>query len=427
MTPATRAADVVVVGAGVGGSVVASSLAARGASVLVLEAGVDDPVPPTTWPDPASGATLPVEGAASAGRYPVGRGPGGGSRINGMLLSLGAAGDYAGWDGGWDGVRARFDALGIPADAAEDGEWGPVDRLLAAQLEVLGARRDGAWWRNGAPEGWGPAQYAWSRSSRTTAWRGVAAGPTLCTGAPVARIAMEAGRTTGVVLRDGTLVRAGAVVVSAGAAATPPLLVASGAAASGAPHDHPSVAIGVTPAHPSAPAVHCGVASRLSVRAPGDLLVSSWTSRDGSAGAVLVASAVRGPLGSVGSDGRTAIAVDDRHLEVLDAGVRLALAAVGAGIADGTLVDAPCDGWNTSVDALRAATPVQRRDWIRRRINGHWHLACTAAGSVDDRGAVDGVAGLWIADASGLPALPAAGPMASVMAQASAVARAVAG
>lgn len=427
MTPAIRAADVVVVGAGVAGAVVASRLVARGASVLVLESGEDDPVSPSTWPDPASGATLPVDGAPSAGRYPVGRGPGGGSRINGLLLSLGAADDYLAWDGGWDGVRDRFDALGIPIDAAADAEWGTVDRILAAQLALLGVRRDDAWWRTGGAEGWGAAQYAWTRSARTTAWHGVAAGANLCTGVQVARIVLVDGRATGVVLRDGTDIRAGAVVLCAGAAATPSLLAASGFAVRGAAHDHPSVAIDVRPSHPATAAVHCAASARLSVRAPGDLLVSSWTAQDGTAGALLVAAAVRDPLGAVRADGRPTIAVDDRHLEVLDAGVRLALGAVRAGIADGALSDAPCDGWSTTVDGLRAAPPAWRRDWIRRRIRGHWHLACTASHSVDAHGAVDGVAGLWIADASGLPSLPGAGPMASVMAQASLVAREVAG
>ncbi|MBU6200563.1 MAG: GMC family oxidoreductase N-terminal domain-containing protein [Acidobacteria bacterium] len=427
MTAESRAADVVVVGAGVAGSVVASRLVRCGASVLVLESGADDPVPQSTWPDPAAGATLPVDGAPSAGRYPVGRGPGGGSRINGLLLSLGAADDYLGWDGGWDGVRDRFDSLGVPADAAVDEEWGAVDRILAAQLATLGVRRDDAWWRAGGPEGWGAAGHAWSRSARTTSWRGMAAGANLRTASPVARIALVDGRATGVVLRDGTDVRAGAVVLCAGAAASPALLAASGLAVRGAPHDHPAVAIDVRPSRPVAAAVHCAASARLSVRAPGDLLVSSWTSEDGSAGALLVAAAVRGPLGSVRADGRPSVAVDDRHLEVLDAGVRLALAAVRSGIADGALVDAPCDGWSTSVDGLRAASSSQRREWIRRRIRGHWHLACTASGAVDARGAVDGAERLWVADASGLPSLPGAGPMASVMAQASLVAGDVAG
>jgi choline dehydrogenase-like flavoprotein len=416
------AADVVVVGAGVAGAVVASRLAQHGASVLVLESGADDPVSPSIWPDPASGATLPVDGAPSAGRYPVGRGPGGGSRINGLLLSFGAADDYLGWEGGWDGVRDRFDSLGIATEAAVDEEWGTVDRTLAAQLIALGVRRDDSWWRAGGPEGWGAARYAWTRTARTTAWRGMADGVNLRTGSQVARIALVDGRATGVVLRDGTDVRAGAVVLCAGAAATPSLLAASGLAVRGAPHDHPAVAIDVRPSQPVATAVHCAASARLSVRAPGDLLVSSWTSEDGTAGALLVAAAVRGPLGTVRADGRPTVAVDDRHLEVLDAGVRLALAAVRAGITEGALSNAPCDGWSTSVDGLRAAPPAQRREWIRRRILGHWHLGCTASGAVGARGAVDGAERTWVADASGLSSLPGAGPMASVMAQAALVA-----
>lgn len=415
-----------VVGAGVAGATVASRLVARGASVLVLESGLDDPMPRSAWPDPASGATVPVDGAPSAGRYPVGRGPGGGSRVNGLVLSMGMAGDYDGWNGCWEGVRGRFDSLGVPVDAASEAEWSAVDAALASRLSSLGAGRDDEWWRNGGSGTWGVATYAWSRAARTSVWHGLAAAAPLRAGAHVARVVVTGGHATSVVLRDGTEIRTGDVVLCAGAAATPSLLGASGVAVFGAAHDHPAVAIAVRPARPSAPSVHCGVTGRLAVRAPGDLLVSSWTSADGADGAVLVAAAT-GPAGSVGADGRLAVEVGEAHLEVLDAGVRVALGAVSAGIASGDLLDAPCDGWATSIDALRTAPPSERREWIRSRISGHWHLAGTASGTVDAHGAVRGTTGLWVADAAAMPSLPRSGPMASVMAMAAGVAESVGG
>ncbi len=425
MTSKAPAPDVVVVGAGVAGATVASLLSSRGASVLVLESGHDDPVPSTPWPDPAAGATVPVPGAPAAGRYVVGRGPGGGSRINGQLLSFGLSGDYAEWSGGWEGVRGRFDALGVPSDAVPEREWAGVDRVLASQLESLGAGRDDGWWRNGRSGTWGPARYAWSHATRTTTWHGLAGSVAVRTGAHVARVLVDGARATGVELRDGRQVRAGRVVLCAGAAATPSLLVASGVAVRGGARDHPAVAIPVRPSLPARPAAHCAVAARLDVKESGDLLVSTWTSGDGTSAAILVAAA-SGPHGSVGSDGRPVVVVQEGHLEVLDAGLRVALAAIASGVAAGALVDAPCDDAGTSAVDLRSAPPADRRKWISGRISGHWHLGCTAVGSVDDRGAVREAAGLWIADASALPSLPKSGPMASVMAMATSVAESVA-
>lgn len=417
MNPDHLAPDVVVVGAGVGGATVASELMSRGMSVLVIESGYDDPVPISTWPDPAAGATLPVDGSTAAGRYPVGRGPGGGTRVSGLLVSLGLVDDYAEWAGGWDGVRARFDGLKVPVDPASDAEWSPVDEALASRLVAFGAHRDDEWWRAGRPDSWGVARYAWSRLTRTTVWRGLARGVPLRAGAPVVRIVRDGETVSSVVLRDGSTVRANRVVLCAGAAATPALLAASGIAVHGVAHDHPAISVAVRPARPRRPAVHCGVSGRLSVRAPGDLLVSSWTSMDGGSGAIMAAAAT-GSRGTVGSDGRPVIVLDDANREVLDAGLRIVLGAISDGISAGVLMDAPCDGWATSVDDLRAATKDRRRSWLVTHVQGHWHLAGTVAGTVDDHGAVRQARGLWVADAAALPNLPRAGPMASVMVRA---------
>jgi len=355
----------------------------------------------------------------------VGTGPGGGSRINGQLLSFGLVGDYEEWNGGWDGVLRRFDSLNVPSDSVPDRMWAGVDRVLASQLESIAVARDDGWWRNGCSGTWGPARYAWSRATRTTTWRGLTDSVPLRAGVRVSKVLVDAGRVTGVELRDGAKVRARRVVLCAGAAATPAVLAASGVPVRGAARDHPAVAIPVRPSNAIPPEAHCAIAARLDVREPGDLLVSTWTAIDGASAAIFV-SATSGPHGSVGADGRPSLVVGEGHLDVLEAGLRVALAAIGSGIATGDLVDAPLDGGATSAAELRSSSTAGRRTWIGRQIGGHWHLACTAAGSVDDRGAVHGATGLWIADASALPSLPRSGPMASVMAMAASVAEAVA-
>jgi choline dehydrogenase len=112
-----RTADVVVVGSGSAGAVVARRLVDAGVTVLLLEAGLGDDNPAIH--DPArlfelwdseqdwGYRTLPQAGCAGrALHWPRGRVLGGSSALNGMIYIRGAQADYASWaaagNPGWD-------------------------------------------------------------------------------------------------------------------------------------------------------------------------------------------------------------------------------------------------------------------------------------------------------------------------------------
>ena len=124
-TEVTSTADVVVVGSGSAGAVVARRLVDAGASVLLLEAGLPDDNPAIhdparlfeLWDSEQDWGYRTVPQAACAGRelhWPRGRVLGGSSALNGMIYVRGHRGDYDGWaargnDGwGYDDVLPLF-------------------------------------------------------------------------------------------------------------------------------------------------------------------------------------------------------------------------------------------------------------------------------------------------------------------------------
>jgi choline dehydrogenase-like flavoprotein len=111
-------ADVVIVGGGTAGCVVAARLAEAGADVLLLEAGPDyGPLSEGRWPvDLLDATTIPMShdwgcfGGAGAGGQPLlfdrARVIGGCSSVNGDAQSVGWRGDYDRWGDmcpGWFG------------------------------------------------------------------------------------------------------------------------------------------------------------------------------------------------------------------------------------------------------------------------------------------------------------------------------------
>jgi choline dehydrogenase-like flavoprotein len=258
--------DVVVVGAGSSGCALAARLVDAGRRVLVLEAGADHPQPadfPATLRDAATlGAATPGHPAnwaytaqlAEDVSYPVVRGRvlGGSSAVNGTYFVRGTDADFDGWaaEGNdlWsaDAVLPAFCRSEADADFGDRPGHGadgpvpvtrphpdhPVPDAFAAACAELGfpAEPD----KNaGAAPGHGPvplnvadgvrvntamAYLSPRRSSPLLTVRGATR---------VTRVVVEGGRAVGVQTADG-VVRAGEVVLAAGAVASPHLLMLSG-------------------------------------------------------------------------------------------------------------------------------------------------------------------------------------------------------
>ena len=273
-------ADVVVVGAGPAGAAVAQRLAADGREVLVIEAGRGGPRPPSLagldlvaaseevdrlWP--GLEARDAVDGPARP--YRQGRGLGGGSMVNGMLLTPGDRVDYRQWAEERGCVEWGPEAMAPWLETALDHyptravEPGPVSQAVARAaaedgVAVGGTSLDAD--RLGVLEARLSAvgERRWSSADADLDGDGVA-GPdgvscrrltgraiTVATGDGVDRLVPRRTGGVEVLLGSGSVVVASKVVVCAGALATPTILARSALVADGPGgrplRDHPSYA-----------------------------------------------------------------------------------------------------------------------------------------------------------------------------------------
>lgn len=453
--------DVVVVGAGSAGCLLAARLAAT-RSVCLLEAGGVE-----GWPDalldarviPAAAGsrwTWSVPARLTAGRDTVlvrGRALGGSSAVNGGYLvrattadlaDLAAAGGPA-----WS-VEATTAAYARTEDdvdlggAAGHGSTGPVTvaRTPAEQYHPVSAAVTAAALAAGYPpepdlnapgaHGVGPVPLNVRDGVRQNLGLAAAVPAVLRHGlvvrgdAVVRRVVHAHGRATGVELTDGTTVDADEVVLSAGALASPALLARSGLG----PHrvegisDHPEVPLTWTPAVPLEGTHRAGL--EVAVHPAGDelelrpyvagfdrLVPGSGAPPDLAVGVAAMAPRGRGTL-VVTDDG---VHVDLGYLAdatdraVLRDGVRRARALLlDGGVASTTGADAVADGPDAALDA-----------WIAVRLGTSQHtcgtapLGRTSAAPVDERLRVRGVENLRVVDGSVLPVVPRRGPHATVL------------
>jgi len=259
--------DVVVVGSGSGGSVVARRLVDAGADVLLLEAGGPDENPAIhdpsrlfeLWEGAEDWNYRTVPQAACAGRelsWPRGRVLGGSSALNGMIYVRGDRSDYDTWaylgNAGWsyDDVLPLFkrsEDFDRGADAYH-GAGGPTHVLTRYEPHPLTASVVAAAQEAGVPlnddyngesiDGVSFCQLTIEDGVRHGAFtafvRPVLGAPNLTvrTGARATRLLLEGGRCTGVeVAADGALEQVRAaheVVVCAGTVESPKLLMLSG-------------------------------------------------------------------------------------------------------------------------------------------------------------------------------------------------------
>ena len=488
--------DVLVVGAGTSGCALAARLADAGRRVLVLEAGADHAQPADFPPELRDAATMraAVPGHAAnwdvpaelfPGRVvgvPRGRVVGGSSALNAGSFIRATRADLDGWAAAgndlwsFDAVLPAFRRLEADADFGDrpaHGADGPVpvqrpgeghplaDAFAAAAVEQGHAAEPDK--NADGPPGYGPVPLNVAGGVRVnTAMaylsprRGLP-GLTVRGGVVVHRVVVEGGRAVGVQTADG-IVRAGEVVLAAGAVGSPSLLLRSGIGpaddlrAAGLPvvadvpgvgagaTDHPQVYVPFRPGGPLLPVpgrlpLH-GVlhATSPGATAPGDLEILPWLtpfSRITGApagphedellvGVGLQREDSRGRL-SLAPDGR--IRVQHRYLTEeadrrrLREGVRLAVALLRSPALAPVL--APDSGLPERVlDADEALD-----GWIREHLTTAVHLAGTARmGRDEDRTAVvdqhlrvRGVAGLRVVDTSVMPQVTSRGPAATAV------------
>ncbi len=463
--------DVIVIGGGVGGCVVALRLAEHGRRVLVVEAGPASPLPDglrrldveqsggsrRRW----SGVTVSPGGADRP--YLQGRGLGGSGGLNGAVLAMPTSSELNRWSAAtgsdqWApdsfvaGAERAVEALGSTL-LCDDTAGLDLDDMFAPLAPVSAGST-----LTGESAGLFVPALAAQRSddgviSRVLVADRLAELPTrieVRSESVVVRLLGDDGRVTGVQLAGGDVVTADEVVVCAGSVQTPLLLQRSemlGKAITGLDHASVALPFSVPLRSDANGGDHQSLVRRVGRWAP------MATVDSGQAGEVVLH--VIGPL----TGDRTERS--SPWLALLSPGLaaRRAVHSEGSSVVLGGLQwDRDCIDVMTS--AVRAATeqisdclisggadveltPDLRRDlshqpkdadavlrWMNQFAGPTYHLSSTLAstsilGSSRAIGRLDGWSNLAVADASVLPGLPAVGPQLAVMAVAELVSEAL--
>lgn len=384
--------EVLVVGAGVGGAVVAQRLARAGWEVDIICEGPLGEVPAAmnlhtaSTPDRAVTSLVRRVTGGPLVPYMRGRGWGGGAAINAMV---------------WDEPSATLEST----HQVRTDEVSPFARAVAESDPS--ARQ---------------VRLAGTGSQRATPVDGLRDMVRVIEGT-VAALRVERGRVVALVCSDGTERAASTVVLAAGALGTPEIMLRSGVCQLGR-HlvDHPSVMIPVTLRTPSAIDLARPVVTTEIDRRDGRMLVVDSLGPDRPGEAALVVA-----LTTPASAGTVTVSNDDPSAEMLvefdllrgDDAHRLA----------GLVADATDILGQQGVAGVVADVAVPHSsivDWVREQVATqqpvYSHAACAVAGVVTRHGRVRGIDGVYVADVSALQRAPHGNPMSSIAAHAAAVA-----
>jgi choline dehydrogenase-like flavoprotein len=408
-----------VVGAGTAGCVVAARLAAGSDHrVTVIERGADlsGPTTPPAIRSIDYTAALATErnardtyarrtAAGATIAYPLGRGVGGSSVVNGMVMERGDPSQYARW--GWTDAAEAFERVQVPARRVTGDELGPIDRALEAATST--ARH---------------VELSADATGRVTVVDAYLdtvrdqANVTVMADRPVTSLRAAGDRVTGVELAGGAGIEADAVVLCAGALGTPVVLLRS---ALEVPRvgigltDHPSATVNVRLHDPQPDAstlVTTGLIAgddRVQVTAMSHVGVAPGEQALGAVTVALLRPRSRGRL-TMSTDGSPSIELmqysdPEDHAEMIGA-----VETLRDRVADlGHLVDeVTIDDHGTPIATLDSRDAIAA--WLTNCTGTYVHPAasCPMGPVVDDDGRVHGISNLFVVDASVFPEIPAA-------------------